>query len=72
MNSNLPTEYLMLRQPGKVTEVAHVNNGQETILFSGGRVNAKKFLATLRNGIAWENVRAFCHKENGRGSIVEF
>lgn len=67
----LPNEYLMLRQPKKLAEIVFVKNGTENILFSGGRVAAKKFLSGLRKGIAWESVRAFCHKENCGGSIVE-
>jgi len=69
---NLPNEYLLLRHPQKVCEVVFTKNGSETVLFAGGRVAAKKFLGVLRCGIAWESVRAFCHKENGRGGFEEF
>ena len=67
----LPDEYLMLRQPKKVCEVAFIKKGTEHVMFSGGRVAAKKYLTNLRRGIGWEGVRAFNHKEKGRGSIVE-
>jgi hypothetical protein len=67
----LPTEYIMLRQPRRVCEVAFISHGIEEILFAGGRVPAKRFLAELRAKPEWQGVRAFNHKENGRGSIVE-
>ena len=68
----MPYEYLLLRQPQKVCEVAFIKNGSDNVLFVGGRVAAKKFLNDLRCGIAWESVRSFCHKENGRGGFEEF
>ena len=68
---DLPNEYLMLRQPTKVCEVVHHRDGKDYVRYAGGRVAAKKFLTELRKSIGWDSVRAFCHKENGRGPIVE-
>lgn len=66
----MPSQYLILRQgqPGSLCEVVFYDSDKQTreVKFSGGRVAAKKFLANLRAGIAWENVPAF-NERIGRG-----
>jgi len=66
----LPSEYIILRQPAKIAEVVFVKNGIESILFSGGRVKAKHFLDQLKKSIPYESVRTFNLKKGGK-TIVE-
>ncbi len=61
----LPSEHLLLRQPGKACEIVFVKNGVEVVLFSGGRWAARRTLAGLRNSIPYEGTPAYCRKVTG-------
>lgn len=66
----MPSQYLILRQvqPG-VCEVVFYDSDKQTseCKFRGGRWDARRFLHTLRSGIDWESVPAFCEKEGRNG-----
>ena len=69
-----PTEnYLLLEQkPGQKAFVYHVNAQTDAreVMFEGGRVAAKKFLAELAVSIAWENVPQYNRKKGRNGCLV--
>ncbi len=72
----MPSQYLILRQSGQVCEVVFVDSDKQTndVRFSGGRWAARRFLRTLRSGVGYESIPAFCEKagRNGHaGSCIE-
>jgi len=54
---------LILRQPRRVCEVVYVLDC-ERVLFTGGRVAAKRFLVNLRSN-DYRGVPAYCLKRRG-------
>lgn len=69
MNAILPATYLILRQPGRLAEVAYAKDGVETLLFAGKRWPARRAFAACRLSIPYEGIPAFVRKESG--AIVE-
>lgn len=61
----LPSEYLLLRQPGRLCEVVFIKGGTEHVMFSGKRWPARHYLKALRNGIGYESVPVYVRKESG-------
>lgn len=62
----LPNQYLVIRQPRKACEVALVTAGKpDSVLFSGGRVAAKKFLSAQCLSIGFEHLEVYCLKRSG-------
>jgi len=68
-NTELPSEYLLIRQPSKSCEVLFIKETEETVLFSGKRWDARRFLKDFRNQVAYESVRAFCRKKPRNGFV---
>jgi len=56
---------LILRQlrPGVATVVRVNDNDGQVFMFTGGRVEAKRYIKLLRLCVGWENVPAFCEKK---------
>lgn len=69
----MPQEYLIIRpvrgSKPAMTEVVYYNSDRQSrdVMFTGGRWQARKFLADLRVSLGWENVPAYCEKKARRG-----
>jgi hypothetical protein len=67
----LPSEYLILRQPGRVAEVVFVQHGAEHVMFSGKRWDARRSLLRIRQSIGFEHLPVYVRKETGAIELSE-
>lgn len=62
---SIPQNCILLRQFSGACEVVRLENGVESILFTGGRIAAKKFLAESIKSPGFAGVAVYNRKRGG-------
>lgn len=69
---NLPTSYILLRQPGRYAEVLAVIHGRAFQLFVGNRWDARDYLGRLHGSIFYCGLPVYNQKRTRRGAPPVF